>query len=192
MGTLAQVTLAEYISVFFFFFLQLVTIKTVSKDTKQIPSQAVAGSGQLFLFQIIAGLANSEQAIIGANIEPFLNTVWAWQVNPSVLWKIIIFHLTKEVLNVLLQPSTFSLFASFELTLGWFSGHLLKQLHCKKLNFFLKKAVWYKVLMQLRSNIYQRKASLIACTPSAPFRWAVVAVDVLLWTVHVSGQSRLC
>lgn len=78
---------------------QLVTIKTVSKDTKQIPSQAVTESGQLFLFQIIAGLANSERAIIWANIEPLLNTVQAWQVNPPILWKIIIFHLTKEVLN---------------------------------------------------------------------------------------------
>lgn len=56
---------------------QLVTIKTLSKDTKQIPSQAVTGSGQLFLFQIIAGLANSEGAIIGANIEPLLNAVQA-------------------------------------------------------------------------------------------------------------------
>lgn len=46
--------------------------------------------------------------------------------------------------------------------------------------------------MQLSSNVYRRKASLIACTPTAPFRWGVVAIDVLLWTVHGSGQSRLC
>lgn len=56
---------------------QLVTIKTVSKDTKQIPSQAVTGSGQLSLFQVIAGLVHSEGAIIWGNIEPLLNTVQA-------------------------------------------------------------------------------------------------------------------
>lgn len=107
---------------FFAFSPQLVTIKIVSKDTKQIPSQAVTRSGQLFLFQIIVR-QTIIWAYIWAYIKPLLNTVLAWQVNLTILWKIIIFHLTKEVLNALRLNSALQLLHSFLLIWGSQSNH---------------------------------------------------------------------
>lgn len=93
---------------------QLVTIKTVSKDTKQIPSQAVTGSGQLFSFQIIAGLTNSKRPLFEIILSPCsIQCGLDRSISPCTGRLYISSHKRGFKLHVLIQPSTYFFFVDF-------------------------------------------------------------------------------